>query len=271
VPDLQLDVAEQLGFLRGRTLAMARRFEDWLLRCAWRVSVPTEAFLDAMLSRGVTQQRLTFLPNGVDLERFRPLPPNQDLMRRFGLIGRRVFVYAGTQAHYHGVDVILEAAARLRGRDLTCVLAGEGPEHAHLKQRARDLGLDNVIFPGPWPHDELPQLYSIATAALMTIRNIPVARQMRLAKLLPALACGVPIIHSGEGEGADLITQYDCGQVVPPENAEQLALAMLRMAEDSEYRDRCADASRKLAELKFGWNAIVDRWLADLEALPREA
>jgi glycosyltransferase involved in cell wall biosynthesis len=269
VPDLQIDVAEQLGFIRGRNLRFARGLEDVFLHHAWRVSVPTRSFIDAISLRDVPVERITFLPSGVDIEHFRPLPPNNALRRRLGLEDRKVFVYAGTHAHYQGIDVILKAAALLRAHpDVAFVIAGDGPERARLIRLASELQLTSVSFPGQWSYEELPSLYSIACCSLATIRALPVAKKMRLAKLLPALACGVPVLHSGEGEGADIIAKNQCGIVLPSEDPVALANAILGMANDDNKQRSLSRRARQLAEREFGWGPIVTRWLTDIHFPP---
>jgi glycosyltransferase involved in cell wall biosynthesis len=271
VPDLQVDVAAQLGFMRGPGLKMARAAEDLFLQNAWRVSVPTRAFIGAIASRNVPADRITFLPSGVDVEHFRPKPPDEAVRLRLGLEGRTVFVYVGTHAHYQGMEVIVEAAARLRHRqDLAFVLAGDGPERTHLMERCAALELTNIVFPGQWPYEELPSLYSIACGSLATIRGIPVAKTMRLAKLLPALACGVPVLHSGEGEGADIIANNHCGVVLPPEDPVALVDAIVSIAGNDARRTALSRRARELAEREFGWGPIVRQWLTQLKLTAAE-
>ena len=87
--------------------------------------------------------------------------------------------------------------------DIVFLMVGEGPERARLKAKCVDRKLDNVIF-GTSPYEEMDQLYSIAFASIATLRNIEVAKGMRLSKIFPSLSCGVPVIYSGFGEAADL-------------------------------------------------------------------
>jgi colanic acid biosynthesis glycosyl transferase WcaI len=84
--------------------------------------------------------------------------------------------------------------------------------------------------------------------------------------MFPALGCGTPIIYSGEGEGAAIVQQADCGLVVPPGDADAIAQAVRELVADPERARRLGANGRALAEREYGWDAIVGRWLADLGA-----
>jgi colanic acid biosynthesis glycosyl transferase WcaI len=265
VPDLQVDVARQMGFMKNPYfLKAALRLESFFLRQSWKVSTVTHRFIEHFESRGLPKQQISFLPNGADTEFLKPGRPSRLLLDRWGLHGKKVFLYVGTHAYYHGLETLIEAATLLRGKsDIAFLMVGEGPERARLKAICIDRKLDNVIF-GSSPYDEMDQLYSIAFASVATLRNIEVARGMRLSKVFPSLSCGVPVIYSGVGEAADLIRANDCGIVVEPENPRLLSEAILALASRPDRRDELGRAGRTLVEREYSWAAIVDRWLTDI-------
>jgi glycosyltransferase involved in cell wall biosynthesis len=82
--------------------------------------------------------------------------------------------------------------------------------------------------------------------------------------MFPAMACGKPIIFSGEGEGAEMVCCAECGIVVPPGDADALAQAVLELAHDPERAQRLGANGRAFVEREFGWNTLVARWLAAL-------
>lgn len=265
VPDLQVDVAKQLGFIRSKWfLKLALGLENLFLRQSWKVSTVTEQFIEHFAGRGIDRGQLTFLPNGADTDFLRPLPPDAELLDRWQLHGRKVFLYVGTQAYYHSLDTLIEAAALLGPRDdLRFVILGDGPEHPRIVAMARERGLTNVVFDQA-PYEMLPRAYSVAYASVATVRNAPVAGQMRLAKVATSLACGVPVILTGRGEHAELLTRHELGVVVEPEQPRQLAAAIADLAADEARRARLSAAGRAFAERECSWSIIVDRWLAEL-------
>jgi colanic acid biosynthesis glycosyl transferase WcaI len=265
VPDLQIDVARELGFMQNRTfLRVALALENLFLRQSWKVSTVTDRFIEHFESRGIPRSQITFLPNGADTTFLRPLPPSAALLARWGLEGKKVIAYVGTHAYYHGLDTLLDAATELRERsDIAILMIGDGPERGRLEALARERQLSNVIF-GRSPYEEMDQLYSIACASVATLRDVPVAKGMRLSKIFPSLSCGVPVIYAGKGEAAELIAAEECGVVVPPENPASLAEAIRRLVDDPGARDALGARGRAFVEREYSWSTIVGRWLQEI-------
>jgi colanic acid biosynthesis glycosyl transferase WcaI len=265
VPDLQVDVAKQMHFVRNPWfLALASAVEDLFLRQSWKVSTVTHKFVEHFETRGLPREQISFLPNGADTDFLRPRPQDPELLDRWRLGGKKVFLYVGTHAYYHGLDTLIEAASILRDRlDLAFLLVGDGPERQRLISMAADRRLTNVSF-GESPYLEMDRLYSIAYASVATLRNIEVARQMRLSKIFPSLSCGVPVIYSGMGEAAELIETHDVGRAVAPEDPQLLAQAITDLAANEPLRNQQGMAGRALVEREYSWTTIVNRWLGEL-------
>jgi glycosyltransferase involved in cell wall biosynthesis len=265
VPDLQVDVARQLGFMRSEWfLHIAFAFENLCLRHSWKVSTVTHRFIEHFQSRGLPREQITFLPNGADAEFLQPRPPDAEMLDRWHLHGKKVFLYVGTHAYYHGLETLIDAATLLQNRhDIVFLLIGDGPERERLKQLAADRGLDNVVF-GQSPYMEMDRLYSIAYASIATLRKIDVAKSMRLSKIFPSFSCGVPVVYAGIGEAAELIEHHACGMTVEPERPDLLAQTVEGLADDQGMRDRLAQAGRHLIDRDYAWSMIVARWLEEL-------
>jgi glycosyltransferase involved in cell wall biosynthesis len=254
-----------MGFMKNRPfLRVAFHLENLFLRQAWKVSTVTDAFIKHFQTRGLCREQITFLPNGADTEFLKPMEASPELLDRWGVHGKKVFLYVGTHAYYHGLETLIEAAALLRNEpEIIFLMVGDGPERGRLKKLSQELGLMNVIFASS-PYEEMDQLYSIAYASIATLRNIEVANGMRLSKIFPSLSCGVPVIYSGFGEAADLIRATQCGMVVEPENPTLLAQAVKTLASQPETRSDLGRSGRTLVEREYSWTAIVQRWLTEI-------
>jgi colanic acid biosynthesis glycosyl transferase WcaI len=265
VPDLQIDAAQQLGFMRNKgILRFALALENFFLHHSWKISTVTHRFIQHFQSRGLPRTQITFLPNGADTEFLKPQPPSQQLLDRWGLHGKKVFLYVGTHAYYHGLDTLIEAAALIYDHsDIVFLLIGDGPERTRLKQMSEDRRLSNVIF-GQSPYEEMDQLYSIAYTSIATLRKMNVAKGMRLSKVFPSLSCGVPVIYAGVGEAAELLEANKCGVAVEPEEPTLLAQAILKLASNQTMRHKMGQIGRTLAEREYSWSTIVERWLREI-------
>lgn len=265
VPDLQIDVARQMGFMRNRAfLSLALGLENFFLRQSWNVSTVTHAFIEHFQNRGLARSQLSFLPNGADTDFLKPMEPCQDLLEKWGLAGKRIFLYVGTHAFYHGLDTLIEAATILRDRsDIAFLMVGKGPERPRLRQMVADRDLTNVVF-AQSPYEEMAQLYSIAYASIATLRNMKVAEGMRLSKIFPSLSCGVPVVYAGFGEAAELLRTNNCGVIVQPEEPHLLAEAIVNLVSDAAVRDELGRNGRRLVESEYSWSMIISRWLEEI-------
>jgi colanic acid biosynthesis glycosyl transferase WcaI len=269
-PDLQVEIAGERGWMPIRAaVAAAAGLERFLMKRAFCVSTVSHAFIDHFAAAGIDRSRITFLPNGADTDRLRPLPPDEAYAEQLGVRGRTVFTYAGTHAPYQGLEVILEAAERLRDRtDIAFLMVGKGPIREQLRRQAAQRGLSSVLFRES-PFSETPRLMSITRAALATLSEMSAAPKMRLSKVIPPLACGVPVIYVGAGESAEILETQACGMTVRDRSPEAFAQTVRRLADSPAEAQAMGARGRALAELEFSWRIIVARWLDQL-SLVRE-
>jgi glycosyltransferase involved in cell wall biosynthesis len=266
VADLWPDSVRELGVMRdGPLMQIASGLEAWTYRRAHYVNAVTEG-IDKVLRgpKRVPASKLRFLPNGIDVDRFTPRPADPLLKARLKLDERPVFIYAGTHGIAQGLPMLVNAAERLSD-EAVLLFVGSGPVKPYLVQYVRERGITNVRFCDPVPLDQMPDYFALAYASIVPLVRSDLMRGARPSKMFPAFSCGVPVIFSGEGEGAALVTDADAGVAVPPEDPVALADAMRSLIAQPLERARMAIKARTLAEERFTWSSIVDRWLRDVE------
>jgi len=266
VADLWLDAIEGVGALGdGPALRILRRAERWMLRRCDAVTVVTEGVRDAVLAKGVPADRLAWLPNGADTTMFAPGAEDADLRRRIGVgADDALFVYAGTHGFVHGLDVVLDAADELRDEPVAFVLVGGGSEKDDLVARAHARGLDRVHFLDPVAPDEVAELLRIAAAGLATVRAGDAYRAIRSAKMFPTMSTGIPVLYSGDDEGARLVADAGAGIVTAPGDGHALAEACRRVVSDPDEAARLGVAGRAWVEDHASWQRLVGDWLEQL-------
>ena len=109
-------------------------------------------------------------------------------------------------------------------------MVGKGPERERLKKMAKNMNLENIFFHQS-PYSEMDRLMSITYASIITLRDLPIARKMRLSKAVPPLSCGVPVLYSGYGETLDILLNHNAGISVKPENPMDLANKIIYIAD----------------------------------------
>jgi glycosyltransferase involved in cell wall biosynthesis len=262
-PDLQVEHAAGDAWISVRWLIRAAAaMESKLMRDAACVTTVTHAFIKHFHREyGIPLKRLTFLPNGADTDTLKPSPPDDALAERLGVKGKKVFTYAGTMAEYQGLEVLVDAADRIRHRvDIVLLMVGVGPVKERLVRMVNERGLANIVFRTS-PFEEMAQLMSITTASVVVLRPIDISKKMRLSKAVPPMACAVPIIYAGWGETADLIRRERVGITAEPGNAGDIAQAIEKLADDPSLAKELGTRGRELAERELSWSFLVTDWL----------
>jgi glycosyltransferase involved in cell wall biosynthesis len=262
-PDLQVEHAAGDAWISMRCLVRAAAvLESRLMRDAACVTTVTHAFIKHFHREyGIPLKRLTFLPNGADTDTLKPLPADAAFADRLGVRAKKVFTYAGTMADYQGLEVLVDAAERIRHReDIVILMVGAGPVKERLVRMVDERGLTNVVFRTS-PFEEMAQLMSITTASLVVLRPLEISKKMRLSKAVPPMACAVPIIYAGWGETADLVERERVGIRAEPGNADQIAHAIEKLADDPSLAKELGRRGRELAERELSWSFLVTDWL----------
>lgn len=260
ISDLWPDSVVALGFMQeGLFVRSARVLERWLYRSAWRICGATEGIVKGIRSKGISEDKLLLLPNGVDIKQFQAYSYQFQAGRPYQI------VYAGTHGYAHGVEVVLRAAAELCDRtNIEFLLVGGGADKPRLQAMATELQLPNLTFHDPIPTAQVPQLLTDSFAALVTVAEGSFFSGTRSAKIFPAMAAGRPILHSGAGEGATLVEKAGCGIVTPPGDATALAKAIIKLVDDPNMGVAMGMRGREFVESEYSWTTIVQRWLKEL-------
>jgi colanic acid biosynthesis glycosyl transferase WcaI len=273
VQDLQLDAALALGLLRGRLLeTVLRAVERRLLRSASAVSTISEPMRRRILDKGVPGDRVWVVPNWADLRHVRPLPRVNSFRRSLGIGDEAVLLmHAGAVGEKHGLELVIEAAARLRGReDLHFAIVGAGSAAGRLREATRTMGLGNVIFAPVQPVDRLPALLAAADIHLVVQRRVAADRVMP-SKLANILAAGRPAIATaGPGTAVhDLVAGQRLGRVCEPEDAEALVRAIEALAASPSERAELGRRARLHAERFLDRDRILEGFVGQLTGLIR--
>ncbi len=265
VRDLWPDSIVQLGQIRSRRLiALLEAIETALYRSAAGVVVLTRAFARHVAARGVPAERIELVYNGIDGERFHPMPASPELLARHGLAGRFCVAYVGTLGLAHGLVTVLEAAERLP--EVRFLFIGDGADRARLEQEAKKRGIENVLFTGLLPRAEIPAWLASIDVLLVMLRDLAVFETVIPSKIFEYLAQERPVILAApkRGEIRAMVEQAGAGFCIDPEQPDALAAAIEAIrAQPDEARAR-ARRGREWVERDFRRDALAGRMAAFL-------
>jgi len=264
--DLWPDEVVAVGAAKEGSLSirLLRMIERQMYRSADVVTCTTRAFEDTVAERGVGPEKRRLLPNGADVELFRPLPGDNEVAAEYGFGDRFVVMYSGLLGIKHGLETVLDAAARLRDEeDVVFFIRGEGPRRQALEQRVEELGLTNVIFGGERAIEDLPHLLARADVCVTNLLPDPYLEKIVSVKVFEYLACEKPVVGALRGEGARVLEESGGGITVAPGDAEAIAAAILELRDSPERRKALGKAGRRYVEEHCS-RAVIARRLEEL-------
>jgi glycosyltransferase involved in cell wall biosynthesis len=222
-----------------------RRMIQRACQRAAAVITVSAALKEGLVAMGVDPDHVTVLRNGVDLKLFRPMD-RQATRRRLGLDGPTL-ISVGHLIERKGHHLIVEAMPSLPG--FTLLIAGEGPERAHLERLIAELNLgDRVRLLGARPHAELPELYGAADALVLAS-----SREGWANVLLEAMACGTPAIASPIWGNPEVVAKPEAGIIMAERSAKGVADAVHTLFGP---RKPTREATRAYASA-FSWDATT--------------
>jgi glycosyltransferase involved in cell wall biosynthesis len=250
-----------------RTRHVSTRIRDnwptrWLYQRATCHIVTTGEALRAQLIRenGFDAARITSIPTGIDLERFRPRDPLA-ARRALGLDpARRYLGIVATLRNWKGHAYLLEALATLAPLypDWDLLIVGDGPQRANLARRIAELGLGGRVYL-VGHREDVEQWFNA-----FDIFVLPSYGEEGLSQsLMQAMASALPAVATAVGAIPEAIAHEQTGLLVPPRDTSALSEALGRLMRDAPLRRRLGEAARLRARERFG----LERMLAAMEAL----
>jgi glycosyltransferase involved in cell wall biosynthesis len=254
VMDVYPDLAFDLGVLAPRSIAgrLLTRISEFALQRSDDVVALGECMAARLESKGLANVEVVH--NWADGERIRPCSlDGHSLRREWGWSGRFVVLYSGNMGLAHEFDTVLDAAEILRS-DPRVLLAfvGGGPRRAEVEEEARRRALPNVEFRPYVERERLDESLTAGDVHLVTLRE-QMPGLLVPSKIYGILAAGRPCLYAGPGEGeiADIIEAGRCGTRVALGNADELARAVQRYADDPDRVEAEGERARRLFDDRF--------------------
>lgn len=229
-----------------------------LYRKADRILVTSRMFADYFAEQfGIPTERVEYLPQYAD-DSFRKQPKKEDN-------GTLDLFFAGNIGAAQGLETVLRAAKLLEGEAIRWHIVGDGSELENLKEKAAEMKLDQVMFHGRKPLEEMPKYYAMADAMLVTLTADPFISLTLPGKVQTYMAAGKPILAAADGEIPNVICQSGCGFCARAGDAQGLADAV-RAFQSCENKERLGENARAYYERSF----TRDRFMDHLERVLKE-
>lgn len=197
---------------------------------------------------GVDPARMAVVPVGVDHTVFRPRPERPQ-------VPGRIMVTSSSDVPMKGLVPLLHAVAKVRTeREVEIVVIGRPKADGPVARTIEDLGLTPVVrCVSGVSDDDLAGLYAQAQVAV-----VPSLYEGFSLPAIEAMACGVPLVATTGGALPEVVgTSGDTGLLVPPDDAEALAVALRRVLDSPDLAARLGAGGRKRVLGRFTWQATA--------------
>jgi PEP-CTERM/exosortase A-associated glycosyltransferase len=226
-----------------------------------QVIVISDGLRGEIHARGIENDKITQVANGVDLARF-PLDAARDreIEQVLSLQNKAVIGYAGSLHPYEGLDLLLRAFADVISRrpDARLVILGSGADQQRLAALRLELGLEaSVHLVGQVEHQEIGRYLSLMSALVYPRRSSRLTELVTPLKPLEAMAQGIPVIASDIGGHRELITDRATGLMFEAGSVSSLVQAIDALLDDDELKNRLARQARHFVEQHRTWTATV--------------
>jgi len=206
----------------------------------------------------IEKEKIRIVPNGVDIQKFKPLKNQSTIKRQIGINNRQCVLFVGRLIPRKGLSFLVQAAKHIiKEKEQTAfVIVGDGPQKNQLisyleKNRIRK----NFIFLGDIKDEILPLIYNCAEVFVF-----PSVQEGQGIALLEAQAVSKPVIAFNTGGVRETILNQETGLLVEP-NSKELANAIIKLLKNEEMRNKMGKKGREFVSKNFSWEKSAKKLL----------
>ena len=262
VRDLWPELPRAMGVVKNKILLRAMEMLESLSYNKADACIALSPGIEEGIKKRLKKQKPVHLvPNGCDLELFRPGKHPKTIYP--GCTENDfISVFIGAHGIANGLDAALDAAAELKNYEssgnIKIVLIGDGRQKKHLAQRVEEEKLDNVILLDPVAKRAIVNYLNAADIGLMLLADVPEFYYGTSPnKFFDYIATGLPVLNNYPGWIAGMIKENNLGVVTTPGDASEFADALVNLSADKNKLEKMGDNARQFAEENFDWKNLA--------------
>jgi len=206
------------------------------------------------------KDKIVEIPNGVDVDFFKPSPIRQNMIERYKLKNKKVILFVGALDHSHyfkGVNYLLKAIQNLERKDIKLILVGDGDLKQVYIDLAQSYGIyDQVIFTGYVMDEELIKYYNLCD--FFVLPSIDKSEAFGMV-LLEAMSCAKPVIATDLAGVRQVVEKKVDGRLVRPKDAKHLSEQIKYFLDNPIEIKKYGHNGRKKVLEKYSWDIIVNK------------
>jgi len=222
----------------------------WIIQSSDEIIAVSNAVMKHTLSLGASSSKVKVIPNGVDLEEFKP-------RRELEKTGVKRIIFVGRLFPNKGIQYLVKAAQIVLAKHpcVEFIIVGRGPMEAELRKMVRRLNIEHAFkFLGI-----VPSVPEVMNQCDIFVR--PSLTEGMPLTILEAMACGLPVIASKIPGSSEVVKDGETGILVEVGNVEQLGNAIIRLLEDENYAERIRTRAYEFVKKHYSWDRIAEEYL----------
>jgi len=249
------------GSLRYR---ITKHLETYVFKHAQAVICICEGLRKDIIQRGITEDKITVIPNAVNIEKFNyGEDADPQLRQELGLEDKTVLGFIGSFYAYEGIPLILDALPEIikHQPNIRLLLVGGGPQEQIIKEKVAKTKLeDYVIFTGRVSHDQVQDYYNQVDIFVYPRLPMRLTELVTPLKPLEAMAQGRLVVASDVGGHKELINDQENGVLFKANDENSLSNSILVLLENKKNWDNMRLAGRKYVEQERNWANSVSNY-----------
>lgn len=256
------EAAISSGSTRKKTLRymLSKYSETQLLKKVDKVFTICEGLKREIISRGIPEEKVYIVKNGVDIAAFTPQSKALPLLEKHHLQGKQILGFLGSLYKYEGLPLLIEAMPGILAEcpQAFLLVAGEGEDMPTAKDLVAKLNLHNhVLLLGNVPHQEVLSYYSIMDILTYPRFKSRLTDIVTPLKPLEAMAMEKAVLGSSALGIQELVADQKRGLIFQAGDPKDLADKCITMLKDEGLRRTLGSAAREYVKEHRSWETIV--------------
>ena len=219
--------------------------------------------LKDLASRGVPEQKLFLVPNGVDVARFAPREYDRALSKELNLEDTPTLGFIGTFFPWEGVSWLVQATAALHARGVLSklLIIGDGAEADAVRAAIQQEQAEGFVsYLGRVPHEDIERYYSILDVLVYPRRSSRITEMVTPLKPLEAMALGKAVLGSDVGGIRELIEPETTGLLFASGEIDDFCRQATRLLQDENLRSVMGKNARARVCAERDWATVTERY-----------
>ncbi|WP_204236503.1 MULTISPECIES: glycosyltransferase family 4 protein [unclassified Staphylococcus] len=271
VRDLWPESAIDTGVISNKQIIkLAYKIEKICYRYADLINVLTPAFRDKLIEvKKIDPKRIIYIPNGADLDIFKPDEKEEDLLKNHGLMNKFIVTYTGAHGVANHLEYILNIAERMKDydKDIHFLLIGDGMRKNDLISMANKMNLDNVSFIDAQPKNKISKYVNLSDACIAVLKNNDTFKTVYPNKIFDYMSCKKPILLGIDGVARELVEDNKAGIYINTENLEECVSSIISLKNNRELRKSFGENGYKFVSENFDRRKLADKYIEKMNIM----